>query len=395
MLKKGSFMAVLAVLAVSLFFGLCKPAESLEVLTPEAGQILTAGSAVDISWEDTTIRVVTLTFSSDGGSTWSSIARDVEPSSYASSIFGGIYRYKWLVPDITSDHCFLTIAYSGTGESYKASIFVYKSAEFKIHQTPGIGTLPGFMFSYIAAPTNLEVESTGSDYVTLSWEDKSTNEDGFKVERKTGGQAYEEIASLPAGRETYDDDSAAPATEYSYRVKAFNSSTASAYSNEVSATTDAEAATTIPAEPGEPAGPDQPSATGSGAVEMKFYIGSTEYYVGGQLKTMDTAPLIFEGRTILPIRYVADALGAQVAWAAQERKVTINGSKTIELTIDNPVARVDGALTFIDSNNEKVTPVILPPGRTMLPLRFTAETLGCSVVWKADTQEITLRYPQN
>jgi hypothetical protein len=381
MLKKGSFMAILAVLGVSLFFCLCQPAACESIfLTPEAGQVLIAGDIVDVSWEKRQYPLNTSLNYTYDHNPMIFISHDTQSADE-------IIHYYWKVPDITSDHCRLVLYGTGVdliGNEYASYL---ESEEFKIHQALTVGPLIFQAFTFIIAPADLAVEDTGSDHITLSWEDKSTNEDGFIIERKTGSQDYSEIASLPAGRESYNDDSVAPGTAYSYRIKAFNSSTSSSFSNEVSATTGDEAAA-----PAEPVGP---SAGVAGGIEMKFYIGSTEYYVNGRLMTMDTAPLLFEGRTILPIRYVADALGAQVSWEAQARKVTVTGVKTIELTIDSPVAKVDGALAFIDPNNERVTPVIMPPGRTMLPLRFTAETLGCTVEWKAETQEITLRYVQD
>ncbi len=52
------------------------------------------------------------------------------------------------------------------------------------------------------------------------------------------------------------------------------------------------------------------------------------------MKTMDVAPIILEGRTLLPIRYIAGALGANVGWDEKEEKVTITFKGiTIELWI--------------------------------------------------------------
>ena len=408
MIKKCSTLIIIGILAVVLLFGLCSPvsaniegwipASNMEVLTPEANEILIAGSTVDISWQARSI-TINMAYSTDGGNTLISIKDNL-----VSGGPGVINHYTWTVPNITSESCTILIYFYEEGFGTRLYNYYYaESGEFKIHRTATI--TPQLFFQateFIAAPTSLMADSTGSDCITLKWKDKSANEDGFKAERKTAGQPYVELASIPANAETFNDETAVPGTEYSYRIKAFKGSSSSAYSNEVRAAIEAEAVPTEPAEPEVPSEPEspatepgQPYTSESDGVVMIFYIRSTEYYVNGRLETMDTAPLIFEGRTMLPIRYVADALGARVAWNAQERKVIVSGTKTIELSIDNPWARVDGALAFIDPINEKVTPVILPPGRTMLPLRFTAETLGCSVEWKPDIQEITLRYPQN
>ena len=54
---------------------------------------------------------------------------------------------------------------------------------------------------------------------------------------------------------------------------------------------------------------------------------------------------------------------------------------------------MNGKSTPIDSTNPKVVPQILN-SRTMLPLRFVAESLGADVQWEASTQTITITYPQ-
>ncbi|MGC8722238.1 MAG: copper amine oxidase N-terminal domain-containing protein, partial [Caldisericaceae bacterium] len=89
-----------------------------------------------------------------------------------------------------------------------------------------------------------------------------------------------------------------------------------------------------------------------------------------------------------------EALGGTIAWDAVERKVTIAFKETtIELWIDKNTALVNGEYKLIDQTNPKVVPVIIPPGRTMLPIRFIAENLGCLVEWDAELREVKLTYP--
>ena len=64
----------------------------------------------------------------------------------------------------------------------------------------------------------------------------------------------------------------------------------------------------------------------------------------------------------------------------------------IEFWINSNTARVNGAETLIDADNPSVVPVLLPPGRTMLPLRFISENLGCEVNWNQELKEINLIY---
>lgn len=128
---------------------------------------------------------------------------------------------------------------------------------------------------------------------------------------------------------------------------------------------------------------------------IKLYIGNKTYYVNGIAKEMDTAPIILEGRTLLPIRYVAEALGASVGWEASEQKAVIDFKGIhIELWIGKNSAKVNNEYKLIDPSNPDVLPIIVPPGRTMLPIRFIAETLGCQVDWAQVTQEVTITYPK-
>ena len=69
--------------------------------------------------------------------------------------------------------------------------------------------------------------------LTVTWSDASTNEDGFKLERKTGtAGSYAQIATLPANTTGYVDTAVTAGTTYCYRVRAYNAAGDSAYSNE-------------------------------------------------------------------------------------------------------------------------------------------------------------------
>jgi hypothetical protein len=69
--------------------------------------------------------------------------------------------------------------------------------------------------------------------LNVSWQDMSTNEDGFSLERKLGtAGSYAQIAALGANVTSYHDSSTVTGSLYCYRVKAFNTTQSSAYSNE-------------------------------------------------------------------------------------------------------------------------------------------------------------------
>ncbi|MCL5022136.1 MAG: fibronectin type III domain-containing protein [Nitrospirae bacterium] len=89
-----------------------------------------------------------------------------------------------------------------------------------------------------AAPSNLTINAVTSNQIVFSWADNSTDETGFKIERKTGsGGTYSQIALVGSNTTSYPDSGLTENTTYYYRVKASNAGGDSSYSNEVSATT--------------------------------------------------------------------------------------------------------------------------------------------------------------
>lgn len=103
--------------------------------------------------------------------------------------------------------------------------------------------------------------------------------------------------------------------------------------------------------------------------------------VNGEEPQMDVQPLIENGRTLVPFRAIAEALGAEkVEWDAETRTVTVTkGDLEVVLTIDNLVATVDGTEYKLD------VPAKIKDGRTVIPLRFLSEALKCKVLWEQET----------
>ena len=129
------------------------------------------------------------------------------------------------------------------------------------------------------------------------------------------------------------------------------------------------------------------AASGSG-ISMEFVIGQNTYTINGVTTTMDVSPMVIEDRTMLPIRFVAEPLGAAVRWDPGTEKVTVQLMDTIiELWIGQSNALVSGVSTPIDPDNPNVRP-LTENDRTMLPVRFVAENLGCDVKWIEETQQV-------
>ncbi|MCX8095363.1 MAG: PQQ-binding-like beta-propeller repeat protein [Caldisericia bacterium] len=136
-------------------------------------------------------------------------------------------------------------------------------------------------------------------------------------------------------------------------------------------------------------------------ITILLWIGNPMMSVNGIYKEIDpgrgTVPVIVSdwGRTLLPIRAIVEELGGEIMWDGVSRKVTISfKGDIIELWIDNPQAKVNGIIKWIDENNHNVKPIIIN-GRTMLPIRFVAENLGCEVQWDGNTRKVTIVYPKS
>jgi len=87
------------------------------------------------------------------------------------------------------------------------------------------------------APGNLTASATGTTTASLAWTDNSSDEDGFKIERKIDGGSFTEIATIGHNANSFNDTELSAGATYVYRVRAFKAALTSSYSNEASATT--------------------------------------------------------------------------------------------------------------------------------------------------------------
>lgn len=92
--------------------------------------------------------------------------------------------------------------------------------------------------------------------------------------------------------------------------------------------------------------------------------------------TFDSDPLIKDGRTMVPIRAIVEGLGGVVGWDPAENAVQLDfEGKTVKMKIGDPEAHVNGVEHTLD-----VAP-FLSNDRTLVPVRFLSESLGCRVYW--------------
>lgn len=88
-----------------------------------------------------------------------------------------------------------------------------------------------------SAPANLSAVAISGTQVQLTWMDTSSNESGFIIERSGNGVDFAQIDTVNANLTGYTDNNVAPATQYSYRLIAFNSGGNSAPSETVTVMT--------------------------------------------------------------------------------------------------------------------------------------------------------------
>ncbi len=127
------------------------------------------------------------------------------------------------------------------------------------------------------------------------------------------------------------------------------------------------------------------SALEPGKTQLTLRISDVNAFRNEQPVVLDTAPEIYENRTFLPARFIAESFGLGVEWNGQKRQVTITdtaNNKVIVLTIDDRRAYVNGEEHLLDAAPRIVN------DRTLIPVRFVTEQIGATVQWDNDTRTV-------
>ncbi|MBR6728809.1 MAG: WG repeat-containing protein [Clostridia bacterium] len=118
-------------------------------------------------------------------------------------------------------------------------------------------------------------------------------------------------------------------------------------------------------------------------------IGSSVLQDGAREMTLEAAPILENGVTMLPIRAVIEAIGGIVNWEPEEKKISLfHGTHAVVLRLDEGGAFVDGRFTLLAAKP------LLKNNRTLIPLRFVLEAFDCSVRWEPESQKIYIQYPE-
>lgn len=164
----------------------------------------------------------------------------------------------------------------------------------------------------------------------------------------------------------------------------------------------------LPASLGESSSTTQPDGgTGGGTTAMTkqermentliMQIGNYAAAVDGKLCHIDSnektiTPYIKSSRTMIPLAFVSQQMGAAVSWDGKTRSVTITlDGNTVKMTIGSKDYTVNGKTETMDSAPEiKAYTGDTSKGRTMVPLAFVAQALGKAVAWDADNRLVIL-----
>jgi hypothetical protein len=126
---------------------------------------------------------------------------------------------------------------------------------------------------------------------------------------------------------------------------------------------------------------------------IELWIGRKTATIDGTSWVLDVPPQILKGRTVVPIRFIAEAFRFKVVYEAMDQSITItSGTTMVYLQINNTEATV----SLIEDGKPKIkfvmleTPPIIQKGRTLVPVRFIAEAFGARVDWSSKEQKITI-----
>lgn len=108
-------------------------------------------------------------------------------------------------------------------------------------------------------------------------------------------------------------------------------------------------------------------------------------YIDGNKIYYDQVPIIQNGRTLVPVRAIFEAIGATVYWDGDTRTVTAKKDGiTVSMVIDDVNATKNGQMVVID------VPAQIANGRTLVPARFAAECFDLDVEWNGDMKKVLL-----
>jgi len=106
----------------------------------------------------------------------------------------------------------------------------------------------------------------------------------------------------------------------------------------------------------------------------KLLKNTPDIFVDGNRVIFDVDPFIQNGRTMVPLRKLTETLGCKVEWVEPDQINISRGDTFIKMYVNKQTYEVNGVEKLLD-----FPPFVTDSGRTIVPLRFVAEELGCTV----------------
>ena len=130
-----------------------------------------------------------------------------------------------------------------------------------------------------------------------------------------------------------------------------------------------------------------PGAKAESMTTIEVYIGKNTGTVNGKATTLEQGAVIKNGRTMVPLRFITEAMGATLVWDAATRTANITlADNKIALTIGKTVAQVNSYDVALDA------PAAIINSKTVVPLRFVAESMGATTAWNATLKKVTVQF---
>ncbi|MGN0163397.1 MAG: copper amine oxidase N-terminal domain-containing protein [Candidatus Ornithomonoglobus sp.] len=127
------------------------------------------------------------------------------------------------------------------------------------------------------------------------------------------------------------------------------------------------------------------AAEQTGRVEISFKVGDKALMINGETVEVEAPYVVGEGTTLVPLRVITEAFGAEVEWDGSTQSVNLT-YPDVDMTI-----RIGSKSATVNTHSEELDEAPeLNDGTTMVPLRFISETFGATVTYDADTRLITV-----
>jgi hypothetical protein len=129
---------------------------------------------------------------------------------------------------------------------------------------------------------------------------------------------------------------------------------------------------------------DPPAGTAK-AVKIVLKLNNTTVLVNGKKNILEAAPTLIGSTTMVPLRFITEALGAHLAWNGEEKRITLTiNHDTVVIWINKTDAQVNLNTVMM------VAPAQIVNGKTMVPVRFISENLKQEVNFNSNTSEVTI-----